>query len=251
MGHLLPFPDDVDGSCAGWVNEDDLPIDPDGFSTRAQTPVHAWNDMAALRLARMDKDTLLPILKTEGNWLLAGLCGAVADQTGRQNGERFETTIMLEGMEETVHCEHIINTGHGIEMDYDYENFLRRSKADRECFVPLYGAPQEPTDDLKVAFSSQDADAAAECHTCCQWVYRGKGKMHDRRPRRLWGADRTHDEHFRLHQRTGTVRPDGSQYACDCRFTQQARGRFFPGLLCPCSPDALKACCTFMRHGTW
>ena len=49
----------------------------------------------------------------------------------RQNGERFETVIILEGMEEKVNYEHIRNDTLGIEMDYDYESFVRYSEPDR------------------------------------------------------------------------------------------------------------------------
>ena len=56
---------------------------------------------------------------------------------GRKDGERFESVITIEGMEETVHYEHIRNESIGFEMDYDYENFQRRSEADRECFISV------------------------------------------------------------------------------------------------------------------
>ena len=49
----------------------------------------------------------------------------------RQNGERFEDVIMIEGMEETIKLEHVINETAGFAIDYDYEGFLRRSASDR------------------------------------------------------------------------------------------------------------------------
>ena len=58
--------------------------------------------------------------------------------TGRQDGERFESVIILEGMEETVKYEHVRNSAIGFEMDYDYESLVRCSEADRECFVSVY-----------------------------------------------------------------------------------------------------------------
>ena len=158
--------DDVDGSRAGWVNEDYLAIDPARFRTEEQTPVYAWNDTAAPRVALLDKDTLLPILKIEGNWIVVSLRGAAgwiyyANKTGRLNGERFDATIMLEGMEEPVRYEHIVNTGLGIEMDYDYEVFQRRSEANREYFFSIYDDPQAPLNYLEITFSAQDADSTA------------------------------------------------------------------------------------------
>ena len=50
-----------------------------------------------------------------------------AIETGRQDGERFETTIILEGMEEKVRYEHIRDEALGFEMDYDYEIALSRA----------------------------------------------------------------------------------------------------------------------------
>ncbi len=163
--------DDVDGSLAGWVNRDYLAVDPAWFITEENTPVYSWNDTAAPRVALLDKDTMLPVLKSDGNWLLVGLRGAAgwiyyANKTLRPNGERFETTLVLEGMEETVRYEHIVNFILGIEMDYDYELFLRRSETDRECFISLYDDPQNPLNYLEVAFRTQDADAAVS--TVCE-----------------------------------------------------------------------------------
>ena len=64
--------------------------------------------------------------------------------TGRQDGERFEDVIILEGMEETVHYEHVRNEAVGVEMDYDYELFVRRSGPDGECFVSCWDRPESP-----------------------------------------------------------------------------------------------------------
>ena len=59
------------------------------------------------------------------------------EKTGREDGERFEDTIMLEGMEETVKYEHVKDTAKGFEMDYDYESLTRLKEADREKFVSV------------------------------------------------------------------------------------------------------------------
>ena len=80
----------------------------------------------------------------------------------RQDGERFDDVIILEGMEETVHYEHVRNAALGFEMDYDYENFVRHSEADRECFVSNWDDPANPENYLEVKYSSLDAEAAAE-----------------------------------------------------------------------------------------
>ena len=82
-------------------------------------------------------------------------------EPGRQPGERFETVIILEGMEETVRYEHIRNDMIGFEMDYDYESFVRRSEADRECFISIYDNSATPENYLEVTYSSQDAETVA------------------------------------------------------------------------------------------
>ncbi len=79
----------------------------------------------------------------------------------RQDGERFEAVIILEGMEETVRYEHLRNDALGFEMDYDYENFVRRSEADREIFVSRWDDPDRPENYLEVRYNPQDADTVA------------------------------------------------------------------------------------------
>ena len=171
--------DDVEGGRAGWVNEEYLAIDPAWYRTENQTPVYAWNDTAAPKVALLEKNTTLPILKDEGEWLVVSLRGAAGwihsgaanqaaaaaeTETARRDGERFEDTIMLEGMEETVRYEHAVNEALGIEIDYDYENFERCSSADQESFVSLYDSPaamQDYQDYLEVRYSAEDAEAIA------------------------------------------------------------------------------------------
>ena len=78
----------------------------------------------------------------------------------RQDGERFEDVIMLEGMEETVQYEHVVSETVGFEMDYDYEFFLRRSEADRERFVSVWDNAETPENYLEVTYSAESAEAA-------------------------------------------------------------------------------------------
>ena len=79
---------------------------------------------------------------------------------GRQDGERFEDVIILEGMEETVKYEHVVNKTHGIEMDYDYEFFVRRSEADRERFICTWDNEANPENWLELTYSAESAEAA-------------------------------------------------------------------------------------------
>ena len=87
---------------------------------------------------------------------------APASEPGRQDGERFEDVIIMEGMEETVRYEHIRSDTIGFEMDYDYESFVRRSEPDRECFVSVYDSPENPENYLEGAYSPEDASSAAD-----------------------------------------------------------------------------------------
>lgn len=68
--------DALDAGPAGWVNEDYLAIDPAWYRTEASTPVYAWNETTAPRVALLGRNTTLPILKEEGDWLIVSLRGA-------------------------------------------------------------------------------------------------------------------------------------------------------------------------------
>ena len=86
---------------------------------------------------------------------------AAESTSGRQDGDRFEDVIMLEGMEETVKYEHVKNDVIGIELDYDYENFERRSGSASECFISRYDNADDPQIYLEIFYSSESADSAA------------------------------------------------------------------------------------------
>ena len=68
--------DAVDAGQTGWVNADYIIIDPAWYRTETRTPVYAWNDESAPKVALLDEDTLLPILKEDGDWLIVSLQGA-------------------------------------------------------------------------------------------------------------------------------------------------------------------------------
>lgn len=84
-----------------------------------------------------------------------------AAESGRQDGERFETVIMLEGMEETVPYEHIVNKTVGFEMDYEYESLVRHSEGARERFISIWDAFESPENYLEVTASPEDAGTVA------------------------------------------------------------------------------------------
>ena len=85
----------------------------------------------------------------------------VVVETGRQNGERFESVIQLEGMEETVQYEHVVSKGAGVELDYEYEDLVRRSEADRELFLSAWDDPAQPVNYLEVRFDTGNAELVA------------------------------------------------------------------------------------------
>ena len=82
------------------------------------------------------------------------------DETKRADGERFESTIIMEGMEEPVQYEHIVNDTLGFEMDYDYENYQRVTDSDKECFVSVYDNADDPWDYLEITYRDQTAEGA-------------------------------------------------------------------------------------------
>lgn len=79
----------------------------------------------------------------------------------RQDGERFDAVIILEGMEETVHYEHIRNDALGIEMDYDYESFVRQSGAGQERFLSVWDDPNAPENYLELRYDAGSAELVA------------------------------------------------------------------------------------------
>lgn len=88
---------------------------------------------------------------------------APAPGVSRQDGERFETTIVMEGMEETVNYEHVRREDLGFEMDYDYDMFVRQSGADCERFVSVWDSnPADPVDYFEVRYDTGNAELVAD-----------------------------------------------------------------------------------------
>ena len=59
------------------MNADFLVVDPAWYRTDDKTPVYAWNDHVAPKVALLDPGITMPILKQEGEWVLVSLRGAV------------------------------------------------------------------------------------------------------------------------------------------------------------------------------
>ena len=68
---------DSEDSPNGWINADYITINPSWYVTGNKTPVYAWNDTFAPKVALLDKGTKLPILKEEDGWYVISLRGAV------------------------------------------------------------------------------------------------------------------------------------------------------------------------------
>lgn len=86
---------------------------------------------------------------------------APAAESGRQDGERFEAVITVEGMEESVIYEHAKNEQIGFAVDFECEDLERRSESGRECFVSRYDLPEAPWNYLEVRYGAGDADTVA------------------------------------------------------------------------------------------
>ena len=98
---------------------------------------------------------------------LAAKAAAPEDAVGtapviaRQDGERFEAVIVMEGMEETVNYEHIRNEALGFEMDYDCESFSRSHEEDCERFVLAWDDPEKPEYYLELSYQPESAEYVA------------------------------------------------------------------------------------------
>ena len=99
----------------------------------------------------------------------------------RQHGERFEDTIMIEGMEETVRLEHFIHETAGFAVDYDYEAFVCRSAADRLMIIWDYDDPETPENYIEISYSPEKAETVADAIEKAlsedYEVYRDTGKL--------------------------------------------------------------------------
>ena len=101
--------DAVDAVPSGWVNAYFVVIDPAWYRTDQATPVYAWNDTLAPRVALLGQGTTLPILKDEGEWLIVSLRGAAgwirksaADRTGAGTAAQLRNLSGLEKAELTT-----------------------------------------------------------------------------------------------------------------------------------------------------
>ena len=68
---------DGEDSPSGWLRADYIAINPAWFVTEKETAVYAWNETGAPRVALLDGETRLPLLKEEEGWYLVSLRGAV------------------------------------------------------------------------------------------------------------------------------------------------------------------------------
>jgi hypothetical protein len=86
----------------------------------------------------------------------------VTEESGRENGERFEATIMLEGMEETVHYEHVKNEEIGYEMDYDYEFLIRTTGEKSDFYGSVYDDAGNPMNYMKIEYTNETVESMIE-----------------------------------------------------------------------------------------
>ncbi len=79
-----------------------------------------------------------------------------------QAGDRYEGTVTLDGVEQTVRYEQIRNDTIGFEIGYDYDRFERYSEPDRERFILKGENPEHPEVYLEVTRRAEDAETTAE-----------------------------------------------------------------------------------------
>ena len=60
----------------GWVSMEYIVIDPAWYRTDEATPVYAWNNLNAPKVALVNKGKTLAILKDMGDWVIVSLRGA-------------------------------------------------------------------------------------------------------------------------------------------------------------------------------
>lgn len=101
--------DNVDAGQTGWVNSDYIVVNPAWYQTDGATPVYAWNDTMAPKVALLRKGTVLPILKDEGEWLIVSLRGAsgwiqknAADRLAAETAETIRHIANLDRAELTT-----------------------------------------------------------------------------------------------------------------------------------------------------
>ena len=68
---------DSEDSPSGWISEDYIFINPAWYVTEKNTAVYAWNDTDAPKVALLEGDMRLPVLKEDGDWYVVSLRGAV------------------------------------------------------------------------------------------------------------------------------------------------------------------------------
>lgn len=68
---------DSEDSPSGWINADYIVINPAWYVAEMLTPVYAWNDTTAPKVALLDSGTRLAILKEDADWYIVSLRGAV------------------------------------------------------------------------------------------------------------------------------------------------------------------------------
>ena len=67
---------DSEDSPSGWVDASYIAVDPAWYRTAGDTPVYAWDDTSAPRVALLDEGETLPILRDDGDWIIVSLRGA-------------------------------------------------------------------------------------------------------------------------------------------------------------------------------
>ena len=108
---------------------------------------------------RYHVDGLSPLRKLLDN--LIEESEAKKDVAAHQVGDRYEGTIMTDGIEESIRYEQIRNDSLGFEMGYVNDRFERYSEPDRERFILFGEDPEHPEVYLEITCSAEDAETTA------------------------------------------------------------------------------------------
>ncbi len=158
-----------DGSISGWVRSDYIMIDPAYYVTDDDTPVYAWGNTLAPRVALLDPGETLPILLDREDWVVVSLRGAAGWIKKTPKDTVSETYFRPEMLQNITHAALTWNNQY-IELTDPYKlselSQLLTSVEDRGA--PIAGCPFGAT--LRVTSGGQSYELSLAVDSCC--IYR-------------------------------------------------------------------------------
>lgn len=159
----------ADGSVTGWVRADYIMIDPAYYVTDDDTPVYAWGNALAPRVALLEKGEMLPILLDRDEWVVVSLRGAAGWIRKTPRDTVSETNFRPEMLQNITQAALTWNN-QSIELTDPYKltelSQLLTSVEDRGG--PISGCPFGAT--LRVTSGGKTYDLSLAVDSCC--IYR-------------------------------------------------------------------------------